>query len=169
MTVFISACLFVGCSGTLVALDYPGTAPGKANHSVADHRSVLENAVIRGEWKLDSQQIASLTLENRHTGQTVTIASGHLPRVMLDGGRMIDLASLRPEEPVHLDMDAIVATFKDDEAGLTMRWSATLGDGANAIIQTLRLTASRDTGIKELVLATGKAEIRRGWRAAKSR
>ena len=92
----VSAFLFVVFSSTLWALDYPGTAPGKANRLVADDRSLLENAVIRGEWKLDAKRVTSLTVENKHTGQTVTIGSGHLSRVVLSSGRTIDLVSVRP-------------------------------------------------------------------------
>ena len=147
------AFLFVVFSGTLYALDYPGTMPGKANRSVADGRPFLDNAVIRGEWKLDAGRITSLTIRDKHTAQTVTIGRSPLPRVVLDGGRTIDLASLRPAGPLHLAKHAIVAAFNDDVSGLAMRWSATLDDGANAIIQALQLTASRDTRIKELVFA----------------
>ena len=146
-----SAFLFVVFSSTLFALDYPAAAPGKANRLVADDRSLLENAVIRGEWKLDAKRVTSLTVENKHTGQTVTIGSGHLSRVVLSSGRTIDLVSVRPTKPLYLDMHSIVAAFEDQGSGLAMRWSATLNNSANAIIQTLQLTASRDTRIKELV------------------
>jgi len=118
---------------------------------IVDERPLLENAVIRGEWKLDAGRLTSVTVENKHTGQTLTISPGHLPRVVLDSGRTIDLASGRPAEPLCLGKHSIVAVFKDDASGLVMRWSATLNDGANAIIQSLQLTASRDTRIKELV------------------
>ena len=123
----------------------------KRTEQIVDDRSLLENAVIRGEWKLDASRLTSLTVENKHTGQTITIGPGHLPRVVLHSGRMIDLASVRPAEPLRLKKHAIVAPFQDHGSGLAMRWSATLDDGANAIIQTLQLTASRDTRINELV------------------
>jgi len=133
------------------ALRYPGAAPGKTNRRVGGGRACLENAAIRAEWRFDKSQITLVAIENRHTGQKVTIGTGGLPRVVLGGGRTIDLASLRPAASPGLHDRAVVAEFKDDASGLAMRWSATLDDGSNAIVQTLQLTASRDTGIKELV------------------
>lgn len=64
----------------LNALEYPGTALGKAERSVAGGSAVLANAVIRGEWKTDTGRVTSLTLENKHTGQLLTADAGHLPR-----------------------------------------------------------------------------------------
>ncbi|MDP6045917.1 MAG: enterotoxin [Phycisphaerae bacterium] len=147
----LSPILILVFSSTLWALDYPGKAPGKASRSVAASRAFLENAVLRGEWKLNANRIGSLIVKNKHTGQTVTITGNSLPRIVLTGDIAIDLASLRPEKQLHLKKHAIVAAFKDNASGLTMRWSASLDDGANAIIQTLQLTASQDTRIKEVV------------------
>jgi hypothetical protein len=149
---FIASVLpFVVFSGTLGALDYPGAKPGKANRSLANTRASLDNAVIGGEWMLEKGRITSVTINNKHTGQKLTVSPGHLPRVVLGDGRTIDLASGRPAVPLSLQKNAIVAVFKDDASGLTIRWSASLDDASNAIIQTLQLTASRDTKIKELV------------------
>ena len=149
----VSALLLVVLSSTLFGLDYPAAAPGKGNCLSKVDRIVLENAVICGEWKINDRRLTSLTVENKHTGQTVKIGSGHLPRVILDGGRRIDVATARPVKSLALRLDehSIDAEFEDKESGLTMRWSAMLNDGDNAIIQSLRLTASRDTKIKELV------------------
>ena len=131
-------------------------APNKASDDkrtgqIVDGRAVLENAVIRGEWKLNAGRLTSLTIENKHTGQMVTIGSGHLPGVVLSSGRTIDLASVLPAKSLHLDKYSIVASFDDKGSGLSMRWSVSLNDGDSAIIQTLQMTASRDTKIKELV------------------
>jgi len=149
--VVLSALLSLFSASALFALEYPGMAPGKAKRSVAEARALLENAVIRGEWKLDSGRVASLIVEDKHTARRVTISTGHLPCVVIAGGRLIDLAKLRPVKPWLLENNAIVATFDDDQSGLNMRWSATLDDSANAIIQSLQVSASRDIRIKELV------------------
>ena len=131
--------LVSGCNRGLKQKDKDHSmAPSKVNRCVANDRSLLENAVIRGEWKLDDGQAASLTVKNKHTAQTVTIGSGHLPHIVLNSGRTIDLASVRLAVPLHLDKHSIVAAFEDNGAGLAMRWSATLDDSANAIIQTLQ-------------------------------
>lgn len=143
--------LLAVATAQLRALDYPGTAPGTAERSVTGDRLSLANAAIRAEWQLDKGRIASLMLENRHSGQSLRIGQGHLPRVLLKGGRAVDLASLTPSAAPRIDRQALAAEFKDDPSGLAIHWSATLEDGANAVIQSLQLTASRDTGIDELV------------------
>jgi hypothetical protein len=118
---------------------------------VSEDQAVLENGVLRGEWKIGDRRVTRLTVENKHSGQIMSIHPGHLPQVLLADGRDLDLASLQPEQPVHQDGNAIVATFVDKGSGLTLHWSAQLNDHANAIIQTLQVTASVDTHIKELL------------------
>ena len=142
--------LCVVCQG-LHALDYPGTAPGKAQCSVNGGHAILSNAAISGEWQFDAGRIASLTLKNTHTGQSLVIEAGHMPGVVLPGGRRIDLASFSPIEALYPGQNEIVAAFKDLPSGLAMRWSVSLEDGSNSIIQSLQITASRDTKIEELV------------------
>ena len=133
------------------ALEYPGAQPGKASASVTAERAVLENAVLRCEWRLDAGRMAVLTVENRHTGQTLSFDAGHMPRVILDDGRVVDLAAVHPASPLRLDADTMVTTFRDDASGLDIGWSAALADGANALVVTLDLTAGADARIRELV------------------
>ncbi|NQT51842.1 enterotoxin, partial [bacterium] len=90
-----------------------------------------------------------MTVTNRHTEQSLRLDS--MPRIVLTDGRTIELSALAPAKPPHLEHNALAAAFKDDASGLAIRWSAALDDGANAIIQTLELTAARDTKIRELV------------------
>ncbi len=94
------------------ALDYPGTLPGKAIHALDDQRAVLANEILRGEWALDADRITALTVSNQHTGQSLRLDVGHLPRIVLDDGRIVDLAILRTTGPVHLENNALVAAFK---------------------------------------------------------
>jgi hypothetical protein len=147
----VALLLFVVCPKMLHALEYPGTAPGTAHCSVADGSAILSNAAISGEWQFDAGRITSLTLKNLHTGQSLVFEAGHLPSVLLPGGRRVDLASLSPIEPLSPGQHDIVAVFKDAPSGLAMRWSVSLDDGSNAIIQSLQIRASRDTEIEELV------------------
>ena len=63
------------------AVEYPGTPPGKAHVSVSDAHIQIGNAAISGEWKLGAGKIASLTLTNMHNGQSLTLESGHMPRI----------------------------------------------------------------------------------------
>ncbi|MBT8037457.1 MAG: enterotoxin [Verrucomicrobiae bacterium] len=139
-------------------LDYPGRAPGKASRSVTSKHSILENAVLRCAWKIDSDQSKSLTLRNKEAGQTVSIGDGHLPRVVLSGGRVIDLGSIRASKPWRLENHSIVAVFEDVASGLSIRWTATLDDHSNAIIQALCLTASNDTKVDEVVFIDARVD-----------
>lgn len=133
------------------ALEYPGTPPGKVHVSLTDAHISIENAAIFGEWKLAAGKITSLTLENRATGQSLTIEGGHMPRVLLHNGRTIDLSSLSPVKALSVEDHEVLATFMDDASGMEIRWTVSLEDGANAIIQSLQLRASRDTKVEELV------------------
>ena len=111
----------------------------------------LANPFLDAQWTLDVGRIAALTLTNKHTDQTLRLETGHLPRIVLDDGRIVDLAALTPATPVHRKTTRFCAAFKDDASGLEIRWSAELDDAANYLIQTLQLTAGQDTKIKELV------------------
>jgi len=126
--------------------------------SVDAKEAVLANAVIRADWEVGAGQVTSLRIINKHKQETLRLASGHLPRIVLADERTIDLAALAPTAPVRLEEGALTTVFKDDASGLSIRWSASLEDGANAIIQTLALTASRDTTIKELVFIDAPVE-----------
>jgi hypothetical protein len=139
-------------------LEYPGKAPGHTECSLAEGRALLMNEVLRGEWKLDNGKIASLTLENRQTGQSLNISGGHLPRVVLADGRSLALADLQPSDPVRVSTKGVTASFKDPGSGLGMTWTVNLADGANAVIQSLRLTAERETAVKEIVFLDAKLE-----------
>jgi len=107
----------------------------------------MTNPVIRCRWQVDAERLMAFAVENRFTGQTLSLQDGCLPRVVLGDGRAVAVASA----PVRWESNALVATFHDDGAGLSVRWSATLDDGANAVIQSLQLTATRDTAIAERV------------------
>ncbi len=149
--VVIGAMLLNICTGLLWALDYPGTPPGEAIASVQDGALALANEILRSQWTLDAGRITALTVVNKHTGQTLRLETGHLPRIVLDDGRIIDLAALTPTVPAHLEENAVVAAFRDDASGLDIRWSAVLDDAANNVTQMLELTAKKDTKIGELV------------------
>lgn len=136
---------------------YPGLRPGATHCCVADDSAVLENAAIRCEWRPGAGKVEALTIENRHTGQVLRVARA-LPIVVLGDGRIVDLASLAPVKAVEQDGSGIVAQCMDDESGLSLQWSAELGDESNAVVQSLRLTASTDTTVRELALLDAPAE-----------
>ena len=149
----ISHTMFLRLLLAAVCLNGAGTLP-------ADEPLVLGNAVLDGQWTLNAGRITELALTNKHTDQTLRLETGHVPRIVLDHGshhgRIIDLAALTPVVPVHRENDTLRAAFKDDASGLEIRWSVELGDtanqdSANFVIQTLQLTAAKDTKITELV------------------
>jgi len=106
---------------------------------------------MRCAWSVAAGRLTGVTVENRATGQAVSITKGVLPRVVLGEGRIIDLAALTPVEGLRCEDTAIVARFEDPGSGLELRWSATLGDNANAVIQSLTLTAGTGIGIREVI------------------
>jgi hypothetical protein len=134
-----------------IALAYPGDCPGQVNAAITGDRAFLENAAIRCEWMLDAGRIVSLTIQNRHSGQTLSIASGHLPSVVLGDERVIDLGSLGLADPIVIDGNTITATFADDDSDLYLRWSARLADDDNAVIQSLQVNAARDMPISDAI------------------
>lgn len=154
----IAATLLSVCAGPVRALDYPTTSPGKTTGSVEDKRLVLANRALRCQGTLDAGRITALAVTNRHTDQTLRLETGHLPCVVLGDGRAVDLASLTPSTPAHLEDKALVTAFKDDASGLEMQWSAALDDEANAVLETLELTATRSTKIQELVFVGATIE-----------
>jgi hypothetical protein len=148
---FLFVILFLAFSGTIRALNYPGTEPGVTKSSISKKYAVLSNSAIRGEWQIDAGRITSLAIKNVHTRQLLTFNTGYLPGILLCNGRMIDLTTLTPSKDVQLNKNKIIAVFKDDQSGLDIEWSATLEDNSNAIIQSLKLTASKDIRVEELV------------------
>jgi len=146
-----TAAVLVALGGPLWALDYPVVPPGRTTGSVDEHRMVLANSVLEACWTLHAGRIAHAAITNRLTGHTLRLAGGHVPRVVLDDGRAVDLASLSALRPVRVEGNTLLAEFKDDGSGLDIRWTATLDEGTNYLIQSLRLTAGRDTRLQELV------------------
>ena len=128
------ALLLVVGGGQLWAFDYPAAPPGKAACSLDGQRAILANGSLRGQWALDAGRITALALTNKHTNQTLRLKTGHLPRIVLDDGRIVELAALTPFRPVQLENNALDAVFKDQASGLEFRWSAALSDTANYII-----------------------------------
>ncbi|NQT40495.1 MAG: enterotoxin [Planctomycetes bacterium] len=135
--------------------------------AAADDPLELANRAIRCVWQMDEGRMGPLAVTNLHTKQVLRLTNGLLPRVVLDDQRTIDLADLEPIGPARLETlqadpagareethhagRRLTATFRDETAGLDLIWSAELRDGANYIVQSLELTAAKDTKIKELV------------------
>ena len=123
-----------------------------------DQQLTLANENLSCRWTLDESRITVLELCSVHTGDTMRLESGHLPRIVLDGGRVIDLALSAPARPAHREDATLVAGFEDEESGLQLGWSASLDGAAGHVIQTLQLTATRDSRIEELVFVDAAIE-----------
>ena len=116
-----------------------------------EHPLVLATRVINGQWLRDDGRIAALTITNKHTDQTLHLKSGHMPRIVLGDGRGVDLAALTPVTQVYQENNAIHSVLTDKASGLRIRWSVRINDTSNYIIQTVDLTANRNTGVEELI------------------
>lgn len=155
--------------------DYPGEAPGIAEGSAAKGRLELGNRVIHGAWQTDRDRVGSLTVKSLYPGgRVILLENGHLPRVVLGDGRIIDLANrvparlVRPEtmQPVPNGLPTetrypgrrLSAAFQDEKSGLSLVWSVELRDGSNVLVQSLELTAAKDVKIHELVFVDGTIE-----------
>jgi hypothetical protein len=145
-------------SPRLQAMDYPGKDPGKTRCDVKPGYAILENAAIRGRWQIQSKRIVSLSLENIHTGQQLSLGKGPMPIVVLKNGSKINLASLKPAQALKHDSCSFQSTFRDDVSGLEMQWSVKLKDNDNAIIQTLQINASHEVEIEQIVFIDAHVE-----------
>ncbi|TNF68053.1 MAG: hypothetical protein EP302_10460, partial [Bacteroidetes bacterium] len=147
----ISLLFIFGCPGTLGAMEYPGEKPGKVHCHFEDGRAILENKAIGGKWLFQEGRIGSFSLENKHTGQLISFGTGHMPIIVLGNGKRISLASLTSAGAMRTGSNSLESTLKDDSSGLEIRWSVSLKDNDNAIIQSLQIIASQDTEIEEIL------------------
>ncbi len=132
--------------------------PSLALGSPGDQQLKLANEHLECRWSQDGGRLTALVLSSGQTGETLRLESGHLPRIVLGGGRVIDLALSVPARRVRREGTALVADFEDEESGLRIGWSASLDGAANHVIQTLQLTATRDTHVEELVFLDAEIE-----------
>jgi len=154
-------------AGPAAALDDPAASPDAARGRASHDRLELGNRVIRCVWQTDGGRMGPLAVTNRHTNQVLRLTKGFLPRVVMGDERTIDLADLGPRRAARLETiqpeaagvpaqtrhpgRRLTAVFRDEAAGLDLVWSAELRDGLNYIVQSLELTATKDTKIQELV------------------
>ncbi len=161
---FTVACMGLGAAHG--AVEYPGVTPGSAACAVDKQRMSLSNDVIRCLWELEDGRAESLEITDVQAAKAAGLDSGHMPRIVLQGGRIIDLALLVPTRGFHCGTikadpnspraeDAhggrrISARFVDNESGLTVNWLAQLRDGSNYINQTLVLKCKSDVKIEKI-------------------
>ncbi len=81
----------------------------------------------------------------------MAISESVLPRVTMGSGRIVDLAELKPESLRQMTDGGFSVSFRDPLSGTQFSWSATLTNGANAVIQSLTISACRDIHVDEIV------------------
>lgn len=137
------------------ALDYPSTPPGEATATLKDGQLILSNQVLDCKWTLNKERFAGFKFTNKHTNQLIALKTGYLPCIAIDARTAINLATVMPVRPAELEDNGFLMKFSDEKSGLSIAWSAELKNNANAIMQTLKVTATRDTIIQDLVFLDG--------------
>jgi len=157
------------CTGTLPAraLDSPAATPGTARVSTSPLQIRLSNRAIEATWRIEAGVVCQVGLKNLWTGQSLVLKAGHMPRVVLQGGRIVDLMRMEPENGFQvrtIEADphparreagcagrALTAKYRAAEVGLGIEWAAELRDDSNYVVQSLALTADRAVPIAEVI------------------
>lgn len=151
------------------ALDYPASAPGPSHGSRSGSRLLLSNRSLEASWNIEPGRVTAVTVTNVSTGQALKLDSGHMPRIVLDDGQVMDLSKLKPTAPFAfrtIKADAsgvpkeaadggrcIMASFEDPASGVRADWSVQLRHESNYVIESLDLTSGKALRIRELVFA----------------
>jgi len=156
-------------TGTLSAraLDNPAATPGPACVSTSPLQMRLSNRAIEATWRIEAGVVRDVALKNLSTGRSLVLDAGHMPRIVLEGGRIVDLARMEPEDgfqvrTVKADPHAarreagcagraLTAKYRAAEVGLNLEWTAELRDDSNYVVQSLALTADRAAPIAEVI------------------
>lgn len=155
-------CVFLLTCG-LLAVDFPGPQPGRANGRKEAGSLTLENDVIAMKWKLDGATIKPVSLTDKMSKRTLdlsgtdcftlTIAQTPFPQPLilssnsmrLAGSPQVETIPVRPALPRLAEKSPgkrIRAAFFDDEKQLQVEWSASLRDGSSYIRQEVRLQST---------------------------
>ena len=142
-----------------VAVDYPGTPPGKGTIDCKGDRISLKNAVLSMSWTLGPQGFQPSLLQDEQTGQKVALIGEVFDFVLSDGQRC-PARTFIPEDkprvrelPVNAKAARLAARIPGRQVEVSLRspdgrlrvlWRAILHDGANYIRQEIAVTALRD-------------------------
>ncbi len=167
LPLIIAAGLALLAANPAAGMEYVGAAPGAAVSRKQSNRLAVHNDAIRCELDIESGKAAALSITNRHTKDRLNLTSGHLPKIVLESGRSVDLSTVTPADgfdclPIKAQTgqsrkelacagQCIAASFKDPTSGLRIDWSVELRDGSNYVVQTLALSAEKDIRIDSLV------------------
>jgi hypothetical protein len=143
------------CEISNAAVEFPGTAPGKAEATQEADRIHLRNAVLDASWKiLDGRAAWEGFTSQLNQTQLTNVAS--LFVLETSAGRMDSANCVLESKPLvqtlvpdskarrnadHLAGKSITATFRHAETGVKVAWQAELRDGANALRSSIQITA----------------------------
>ena len=96
--VLVSALYAVFGGPAALAMDYPGTPPGRGIIDCADRAVVLKNAVLSMRWAWDENGIRLAGLRDEQTKQEIALKGEAFQIVMADGQRHAASTS-GPREP----------------------------------------------------------------------
>jgi len=167
LPLLIAAGLVLLAARSAAGMEYVGAAPGAATSDKQANRLSMQNDAIRCELDIQAGKVAAWTITNRHTKGRLTLTSGHLPKIVLEGDQSVDLSTITPEDgfecrPLKAQAGQarkelaspgrrIAARFKDPASGLRIDWSVELRNGSNYVVQTLAMSADKDIRIDSLV------------------
>lgn len=151
------------------ALEFPGTAPGKAEARSGDGKTfTLENAILSARWEKSGNSLRFVEIEDPIGGAMLRDLESPLflvecePGSALRGADLkcesirVDDVAAKPDAPRLADREAgkrIVAELQSTDGGWSFRWSATLRDASNDIqIECEVLKTPAGVSIKRLTL-----------------
>ncbi len=144
------------------SVPYPGEAPGKASLIDVSGRVGLHNNILQWNSHIDTlpafsfQQGATGAVKSKQPAFSITTATGTYPATSFKKGEITssvlsaDSNAVRNAE----QFAGIVLTtsFTNEEAGITINWSAQLRDGANYVTQNFEIIATKDINITHIDL-----------------
>ncbi|MBM3880780.1 MAG: enterotoxin [Verrucomicrobia bacterium] len=147
----------IALTSVAVALEFPGPAPGAATGRVASQRIELSNQVLSVVWTVSGGQLRPLEARNRLTGQVLDLRGTEAFRLTLpDDLDVVASALTIAAQPTLESLPAtptasilaerfpgqrLTVACATPDARIAVRWSAELRDGANAVRQSVTLSA----------------------------
>lgn len=150
------------------AVDYPGSASGKAAVGIQSEQLRLENELLAVQWRRLNGRLRLHEIIDKQTGIKLSSDSELFVLRSADGKASLASELVIKEPPRVEDVPAdakairlgdrfagkrIVATFTDREGRMLLAWQAVLRDEANYVRQVLTIQAlGEDLALAEIVL-----------------
>lgn len=178
------ACLVTALCSYGVAMDYPGSVPGKAESTASDGLLGLGNNVLCMSWRVTEGSLRPVALVNKIAQRTIALEKSEcfelrFAKTPLPGVRVVRASEMRVQgaaqvEPLATDSKslrradqeagkAIVVRLVSADGQLKATWRAELRNGSNYIRQRISCeSTARDLEMAEAVvwdLALPGAEV----------